>query len=316
MPHDMESAADEDVQGTSGKKRLITGLTGSMLNDCSPGSEMQCSAMLTLLHEVAMREGHLRSTILHVWEWKALTAEGHIGAMAPRLVRDGLARAIGGVVCVNACRELGLHRESAWLRDAVPHQLPRAYALGTQVDRIVHDLRRLRCRMLGQGPTPQAPSIASSRKISLRSSIPLRCFHVSYTLPHERRVLAAGLPQSIVSAHAQLPPLWPTRAMTAWASRDRHGDCARIDPEEAALFWGIDAALPHARRAPIWRAYLLHDFLWLACFWWGEESVTRLCDQWGLDPVVCIIRVRGWPAVLDNRPSWCVLTGECVVLIM
>ncbi len=54
---------------------MTTGLTGSMFNDCSHGSEMQCSAMLTLLHEVAMRE---------VWEWKALTAEGHIGAMAPR----------------------------------------------------------------------------------------------------------------------------------------------------------------------------------------------------------------------------------------
>ncbi len=38
---------------------------------------------------------------------------------------------------------LGLHREFAWLRDAVPHQLPGAYAPGTQADRIVHDLRGL-----------------------------------------------------------------------------------------------------------------------------------------------------------------------------
>ena len=55
------------------EKRLITGLIGSMwfgtrhtsnhvltvFNDCSHGSEMQCSAILTLLHEVAMTEGHL-----------------------------------------------------------------------------------------------------------------------------------------------------------------------------------------------------------------------------------------------------------------
>ncbi len=52
------------------EKRLITGLIGSMwfgtrqhvltvFNDCSHGSEMQCSAILTLLHEVAMRERHL-----------------------------------------------------------------------------------------------------------------------------------------------------------------------------------------------------------------------------------------------------------------
>ncbi len=63
MPHDMESTADDDVQGAG---TLITGLLiGSMwfgtrhtsnhvltvFNDCSHGSEMQCSAILTLLHE-------------------------------------------------------------------------------------------------------------------------------------------------------------------------------------------------------------------------------------------------------------------------
>ncbi len=212
---------------------------------------------------------------------------------------------------------LGLHREFAWLRDAVPHQLAGAYAPGTQVDRTVHDLRGL--PHARPGAYAPSTSIASSRKISLRSSIPycpvhcFHCFHAFYTLPHERRVLAAGLPLRIAGSmiHAHLPPLWPTRAMPAWASRARHGDRARINPEEVVLFWGIDAALPHARRAPIWRAWPLREFLLLACFWWGEESVTRMCDQWALDP-----RVRGWPAVPENRPSWCVLTRECVVLII
>ena len=55
------------------EKRLITGLIGSMwfgtrlnahhvrtvFNDCGHGSEMQCSAILQNLHEVAMGEGHL-----------------------------------------------------------------------------------------------------------------------------------------------------------------------------------------------------------------------------------------------------------------
>ena len=55
------------------EKRLITGLIGSMwfgtrctthhvrtvFNDCSHGSEMQCSTILLNLHEVATREGHL-----------------------------------------------------------------------------------------------------------------------------------------------------------------------------------------------------------------------------------------------------------------
>lgn len=55
------------------EKRLITGLIGTMwfgtrytthhvrtvFDDCSHGSEMQCSAILQNLHEVAMREGHL-----------------------------------------------------------------------------------------------------------------------------------------------------------------------------------------------------------------------------------------------------------------
>ncbi len=41
-----------------------------------------------------------------------------------------------------------------------------------------------------------------------------------------------------------------------------------------------------------------------------DDHVTRLCDQRALDPIVCIMRARGWPAIPESRPNWRVLAGD------
>ncbi len=57
---------------------------------------------------------------------------------------DGLGRLEAWCASTPAGSEyLGLHREFKWLRNVVDHQVPGAYAPGTQVNRIAYDLRGL-----------------------------------------------------------------------------------------------------------------------------------------------------------------------------